>query len=236
MQTQEALVSLAHSRSLYHFLTKAYYTSGRKVLSDSEFDLLKEDLQWNGSDMVVMNRKEAQYLAAMQEYLKGTPTMSDQEFDTLKKELMEEGSKFAVQTEPKCFIDTGICKVTLQEDKFRSNLLYLPATGLLTLLWLGPIYEIDAFVAFRINPAIFLVLGSPLLYYGSKFVTEQLLFPKKFIAYGPCPSCSFENRVYFGDILGVEGFSDQAQSKCPNCKEMFTTQRDTLRASTIPKS
>ena len=28
---------------------------------------------------------------------------------------MEAGSVFAVQTEPKCYIDTGICKVTMKE-------------------------------------------------------------------------------------------------------------------------
>ena len=33
------------------------YATGRQMLKDDEFDLLKEDLQWNGSDMVVMNRK-----------------------------------------------------------------------------------------------------------------------------------------------------------------------------------
>ena len=31
------------------------YATGRQMLKDDEFDLLKEDLQWNGSDMVVMN-------------------------------------------------------------------------------------------------------------------------------------------------------------------------------------
>ena len=71
------------------------------MLKDEEFDLLKEDLQWNGSDMVVMNRKEAMYLAAVQAYLKGTPTISDSEFDALKLELKETGSKFAVSTSPK---------------------------------------------------------------------------------------------------------------------------------------
>ena len=112
------------------------------MLNDEEFDLLKEDLQWNGSEMVQMNRKEAMYLAAVQAYMKGTPTMSDSEFDSLKQELMEAGSKFAVQTEPKCYIDTGICKVTLKEDKFRTNLLYLPAGSILALAWLGLGFEV----------------------------------------------------------------------------------------------
>lgn len=93
------------------------------MLNDEEFDLLKEDLAWNGSDVAVLNRQEARFLAATQAYMKGEPIMSDAEFDALKSELREEGSRFAVDTEPKCYVDTGICKVTMQEDNFRSNLL-----------------------------------------------------------------------------------------------------------------
>jgi hypothetical protein len=204
-------------------------------LSDADFDLLKEDLSWSGSPVVIMNRKEATYMSAMQDYLKGKPSMPDAEFDQLKKELMEEGSRFAVNTEPKCYIDTGICKVTLKEDNFRNNLLYLPATTLLLLGWLGVGYEVlGSFI--KLNPIILTVLGTPFIYTGAKFITEELVFTNKLVLYGPCPNCSYENRVYFGDILGVEGFKDLAQSKCPNCKEVFSVQRNTLRASTlVPK-
>jgi hypothetical protein len=183
-----------------------------------------------------MNRQEAKYLAAMQAYSKGTPLLSDQEFDELKQELKEQGSKFAVSRQPKCLIDTGVCTVTLQEDKFRTNLLYVPALAVLTSIWLGPIYEIIAFTTVRLNPLIFELLGAYPIFIASKFITEELLFPKRFIAYGPCPSCEVENRVYFGDILGVEGFSDLATVKCPNCKTEFSVQRQSLRASTLPKA
>lgn len=205
------------------------------MIDDDQFELLKEDLQWNGSPMVVMNEKEEKYMIAVQEYLKGNPTMSDTEFDSLKGELMAEGSKFAVQTEPKCYIDTGICKVTLQEDKFRSNLLYLPAGSILMILWLFFGFELIEPII-RINPVILAIIGTPWVYTGAKGVTEKFIFEDKFVTYGPCPNCGFENRVYFGKILGVEGFTNQADVKCPNCKEVFTVQRATLRASTLPKA
>jgi hypothetical protein len=203
---------------------KSYYVTGRKVLSDSEFDLLKEDLQWSGSSVVAMSSKEVKYVTAMQEYMKGTPVMPDLDFDTLKKELMEEGSVFAVQTEPKCYIDTGVCKVTMKEDKFRSNLLYLPSGFVLMGIWLLFGYELIEPIV-RINPVILSVLGLPWVYAGAKSITENALFFNKFVAYGPCPNCNSENRIYFGDILGVEGFKDVAE-----------VQRATLRASTLPKS
>ena len=81
-------------------------------------------------------------MSAKSAYLKGEPTMSDDEFDKLKKELKEEKSKIAVSTEPKCFIDTGICTVTLQEDEFRNNLLNLPLGIVFTLLWTIVSYEV----------------------------------------------------------------------------------------------
>jgi len=214
---------------------QSYYVSGRQVLNDAEFDLLKEDLVWNGSEKAVLNRKEAKYLAAVQAYLKGEPIISDEEFDTLKRELKEDGSAFAVSKEPKCYIDTGICTVTLQEDFFRSNLLYLPAGAVLSILWLGLGFElIEPLI--RVNPIILFLLGFPAIYSGSKQITEEFLFTNKKIAYGPCPSCEAENRVYFGDILGVEGFKDVATVKCPKCKTEFNVQRNSLRASTLPKN
>lgn len=214
---------------------QSYYISGRQLLDDAEFDLLKEDLQWNGSDVITMNRDEAKYLAAVQAYLKGDPIMSDREFDNLKTQLKEDNSKFAVSKEPKCYIDTGICTVTLKEDVFRSNLLYLPAGALLFLGWLGFGYEIIEPII-RLNPIILIILGAYPIYTGSKFITEELVFTGKKIAYGPCPACEAENRVYFGNILGVEGFDKTAEVKCTNCKETFLVQKATLRASTLPKN
>ena len=88
------------------YISKSYYVSGRQLLNDAEFDLLKEDLAWNGSAMVNMNRQETKYLASVQAYLKGKPILSDAEFDQLKSELKEQGSQFASSKEPKCYIGT----------------------------------------------------------------------------------------------------------------------------------
>jgi len=214
---------------------QSYYATGRQVLSDEEFDLLKEDLTWNGSEMVVMNRKEVRFLSSIQAYLKGDPIISDTEFDQLKAELKEESSRFAVSREPKCYIDTGICTVTLKEDKFRSNLLYLPVGGLLTAAWLGFGYEVIE-PLIRLNPIVLLALGAYPIATGTLSLTNNFVFQNAKIVYGPCPSCEAENRVYFGDILFVEGFSDVASVKCTNCKTEFQVQRKSLRASTIPKA
>ena len=214
---------------------KSYYASGRQLLTDKDFDVLKEDLTWLGSDLVNMNRKEVKYLSSVQAYLAGSPIISDEEFDELKAELKDQGSKFAVNSEPVCYIDTGICKATFKNDFFRTNLLFLPVGAILTLTWLSIGYELFGSL-FRFNPILFVILGSPLISKYSQELTYKFIFQGGAkVSYGPCPSCESENRIYFGNILGVEGFGDVAEVKCSNCKEMFTVQRDTLRASTMPK-
>lgn len=227
-------LTLEEKERIFLDALQSYYVSGKQVLNDQEFDLLREDLSWNGSDLIVMNRKEAKYLGAMQAYLKGNPIITDEEYNTLKADLKEEGSKFAVSKEPKCYIDTGICTVTLQRDKFRNNLLFLPAGGVLSILWLGLAFEFfNVFIP--VNPIILLALGVYPIYLGAKEITEKFIFQDGQIVYGPCPSCEVENRLYFGDILYVEGFGDMAKIKCPACKADFSVQRKSLRASTIPK-
>lgn len=214
---------------------QSYYFNNKQTLSDEEFDLLKEDLSWSGSKVVSMNRNEAKYLTAVQDYLKGTPSMADEEFDALKEELRTEKSSFAVSNEPKCYIDSGICKVTLKHDDFRNNLLYLPAGVLLSLAWLGVGFEvIEPFV--RLNPIILALLGAFPVIRGTKYITDEVVFTNNDIVYGQCPGCSDEIRVYFGDVLGVEGFSDIATIKCKSCKDNVSIQRGTLRASTLPKA
>jgi len=229
-------LTVAEKERIFMDAIQSYYASGRQMLPDEEFDLLKEDLVWNGSDMISMNREEAKYVSAMENYLKGTPTLDDNEFDSLKKRLKDAGSKFAVSTQPKCLIDTGVCTVTLQEDKFRSNLLYLPALTILISLWLGPFFELLANFAYRFNPLVFLLIGAYPIYLGSLEITDKYIFQKRKVAFGPCPSCEAENRVYFGNILGVDGFGDQADLKCTKCKAKFSVTRSSLRASTLPKA
>lgn len=226
-------LTVAEKERIFLDALQSYYASGRQLLPDDEFDLLKEDLSWNGSKLVQMNRNEAKYLSSMEAYLKGNPILSDIEFDALKATLKEEKSQFAVSTEPKCYIDTGICTVTMQEDNFRNNLLYLPVGAILSIFWLGLGFEIiEPFI--RINPLFLILFGAPLIYAGTKGITNDYVFKNGKIVYGPCPSCEVENRIYFGDILGIEGFSDIASLKCPTCKVKFDVQRDTMRASTLP--
>lgn len=227
-------LTLAEKERIFLDSLQSYYISGRELLKDDEFDVLKEDLSWNGSKLVQMNKNEAKYMAAMQAYAKGDPLMSDEEFDTLKATLKEEKSKFAVSKEPKCYIDTGICTVTWQVDEFRSNLLYLPVGLVLSVLWIGLTFElIEPFI--RVNPLILFALGAYPITVFTKQITEDYIFVNNKIVYGQCPACDSENRIYFGDVFSVEGYGAVASTKCAKCKAKYEVQRRSMRASTLPK-
>ena len=212
---------------------QSYYFKGESNIKDDEFDALREDLAWEGSVLVSLNREEAQFMNAMQAYMKGKPIMNDSEFDNLKLKLKESGSMIAVDVEPKCYVDTGVCKTTWLKDSVRTGTLYLPASLLLSIVYTGIIYEIP-FI--HINPIIALILGFPAIFSATKLITEGFLFKDPLVASGPCPSCSSENSVFFGDVLGVEGDFGESTVKCNNCKTQLTIKQNTLRVSTlIPK-
>mmetsp|Transcript_10720 Transcript_10720/g.18041 ORF Transcript_10720/g.18041 Transcript_10720/m.18041 type:complete len:178 (-) Transcript_10720:475-1008(-) len=156
--------------------------------------------------------------------------MSDQEFDKLKTSLRDANSIVAVSTEPKCYVDTGVCKVTWLPDPVRTYSLYVPAALFFGLLYLGLSYEITFGY---VNPIILLILGVYPIYRVTREVTDNFLFKTPLVAAGPCPSCGVVNKIFFGDVLGVEGNNDESTLKCTNCKTRLTVKRDTLRVSTL---
>lgn len=213
---------------------QSYYFSGRQILTDAEFDQLKEDLIWEGSEYATLSRNETAFLNAVSAYATGTPIMSDVEFDELKKALKSQGSIVATSKEPRCFLDTGVCSVTFSEDKFRKLVLYVPALLAGIVLWTGLTYELVPATR-SLNPLITQLLGLPVVAAATQLITERLIFVEPLIATGPCPECSVNNRIFFGGILGVEGPGQEAQVKCTNCNTALTINRDTLRVSTPPK-
>ena len=155
---------------------QSYYFSGKPKIPDDQFDALKEDLSWEGSALVSLNRNETLFINAMQAYLKGQPILTDKQWDSLKKSLLESGSKIAVSSPPTCYVDTGVCKVTWRKDNLRTSSLYIPPTIIGVILYLGIIYEIDAFAALQFNPLFALLLGSYPIYVIVKVITEDILF------------------------------------------------------------
>jgi hypothetical protein len=55
-----------------------------------------------------------------------------------------------------------------------------------------------------INPVLSLIVGAVPISWVAKQLTENVFFTDPLVAVGPCPNCGAENRIFFGDVLGVE--------------------------------
>lgn len=71
--------------------------------------------------------------------------------------------------------------------------------------------------------------------FGSIIGAENIFYKDPLVVSGPCPDCNSENRIFFGSVLGIEGYQDEAKLKCSNCKVELTVARDTLRVSSPAK-
>ncbi|KAF5935500.1 hypothetical protein HYC85_026629 [Camellia sinensis] len=80
---------------------QAFYYEGRAIMSNEEFDNLKEELMWEGSSIVMLTSDEQKFLEASMAYVAGTPIMSDEEYDKLKMKLKMDGSDIVVEG-PRC--------------------------------------------------------------------------------------------------------------------------------------
>ena len=58
--------------------------SDNPSLSDEEFDVLKDELLWEGSTVVTMTKEEQMFLEATKAYAMGEPVLTDEQFNDLK--------------------------------------------------------------------------------------------------------------------------------------------------------
>lgn len=158
----------------------AYYYDGKAAISDAEFDLLKEELLWAGSKVVVLDSDEQRFLEAVRSWGTGHPIMSDEEFDALRNELRLKGSIVAAQG-PRCSLRTKKMYADASPDYLRMTALNIPAA----LLVLGLVFSVDDITGFEITTALELPppygivalwgLVLPVLYLLSSSITNLVL-------------------------------------------------------------
>lgn len=213
--------SLVEKENLFLDALYAFY-AGKPLMSNDDFDTLKDDLSWQGSKTVTLNRDELKFLSAARAYSEGEPIMTDKEFDELKAELRKQGSVVALQTEPKCSVVSQTCWSDCVEDNVKRTVLYLPAMGISAIVWAVIAYE---FTPLRSeSPLLSLGVGLPIILLIGRVITEAIL-PDPLILKGKCPSCSSEQSVYFGNIATVDGWTDMAEVNCSNCGSKLTLDR-----------
>ncbi|OAY76910.1 PGR5-like protein 1A, chloroplastic, partial [Ananas comosus] len=199
---------------------QAFYYDKKAIMSNEEFDNLKEELMWEGSSVVMLSPDEQKLLEASMAYVAGKPIMTDAEFDELKMRLKKEGSDI-VQEGPRCSLRSRKVYSDLSVDYFKMFLLNVPAA----VVALGLFFFLDDLTGFEITyllelpePFSFIFTwfaALPLIFWLAQTITSAIL--KDFlILKGPCPNCGTENLSFFGTILSVSSGGSTNTVKCSN--------------------
>ncbi|KAJ1288335.1 hypothetical protein BS78_02G081500 [Paspalum vaginatum] len=200
---------------------QAFYYDKEAVMSNEEFDNLKEELMWEGSKVVMLSQDEQIFLEACMAYVSGKPIMTDAEFDELKLRLKKEGSSI-VQEGPRCSLRSRKVYSDLTVDYFKMFLLNVPAAVVALTLF----FFLDDLTGFEITyllelpePFSFIFTwfaALPLIFWVAQSITSAII--KDFlILKGPCPNCGNENLSFFGTILSVPSGGAKNSVKCANC-------------------
>uniref|UniRef100_A0A0F7GZ28 PGRL1A transmembrane protein n=1 Tax=Hypseocharis bilobata TaxID=253189 RepID=A0A0F7GZ28_9ROSI len=217
---------------------QSFYYEGKAIMSNEEFDNLKEELMWEGSSVVMLSSDEQKFLEAAMAYVSGKPIVSDEEYDKLKLKLKAEGSSIVVEG-PRCSLRSRKVYSDLSVDYFKMFLLNVPAAVVALTLF----FFLDDLTGFEITyllelpePFSFVFTwfaALPLIVWLSTVITNVIV--KDFlILKGPCPNCGTENTSFFGTILSVSSGGTNNNLKCSNCGTALVYDSKT-RLITLPE-
>ncbi|KAG2641456.1 hypothetical protein PVAP13_2KG249300 [Panicum virgatum] len=139
---------------------QAFYFDKKAIMSNEEFDNLKEELMWEGSSVVMLSPDEQRLLEASMAYVAGNPIMTDAEFDDLKLRLKKEGSDI-VQEGPRCSLRSRKVYSDLTVDYFKMFLLNVPAAVVALTLF----FFLDDLTGFEITYLLEVNIGKSKSYY-----------------------------------------------------------------------
>ncbi|KAK2664703.1 hypothetical protein Ddye_003277 [Dipteronia dyeriana] len=217
---------------------QSFYYEGKAIMSNEEFDNLKEELMWEGSSVVMLSSDEQKFLEASMAYVAGNPIMSDVEYDQLKLALKTEGSEIVVEG-PRCSLRSRKVYSDLSVDYLKMLLLNVPAT----VVALGLFFFLDDLTGFEITyllelpePYSFIFTwfaAVPLIVYLALSLTK-LIVKDSLILKGACPNCGTENLSFFGTILSISNGGTTNKLKCSNCSTELVFDAKT-RLITLPE-
>ncbi|KAL5064417.1 hypothetical protein RYX36_026154 [Vicia faba] len=217
---------------------QSFYYEGKAIMSNEEFDNLKEELMWEGSSVVMLSSDEQKFLEASMAYVSGNPILNDKEYDDLKMRLKREGSEIVVEG-PRCSLRSKKVYSDLSVDYLKMFLLNVPAT----VIALGLFFFLDDLTGFEITyllelpePFSFIFTwfaAVPLIVYLALSLTRAII--KDFVILkGPCPNCGTENTSFFGTILSISSGGSNNKVKCSECATELVYD-STTRLITLPE-
>lgn len=210
---------------------QSFYYDKKPIMTNEEFDILKEELIWEGSSVVILSSDEQKFLEASMSYAAGRPNMTDTEYDALKLKLKKTGSKVAIEG-PRCSLRSKKVYSDSTVDYLKMFLLNVPAA----LISLTLVFFLDDLTGFEITYLLelpepysfvftwFVVL--PITFFVAQFLTNAIL--KDFIILkGPCPNCGNNNNSFFGTILTIPSGGNTNVVKCEKCNSMLKFELNT---------
>ncbi|XP_047324957.1 PGR5-like protein 1A, chloroplastic [Impatiens glandulifera] len=217
---------------------QAFYYEGKAIMSNEEFDNLKEELMWEGSSVVMLTSDEQKFLEASMAYTSGNPIMNDKEFDELKMRLRMDGSEIIAEG-PRCSLRSKKVYSDLTVDYLKMFLLNVPAAVVALTLF----FFLDDLTGFEITyllelpePFSFIFTwfaAVPVILWLSNALTNFVV--KDFlILKGPCPNCGTENLSFFGTILSISSGGSNNTLKCSTCETALVYDSKT-RLITLPE-
>ncbi|XP_076951194.1 PGR5-like protein 1A, chloroplastic [Bidens hawaiensis] len=217
---------------------QAFYYEGKAIMSNEEFDNLKEELMWEGSSVVMLSSDEQKFLEASMAYVSGNPIMSDKEFDQLKMQLKKDGSDIVAEG-PRCSLRSRKVYSDLTVDYLKMFLINVPAA----VVALGLFFFLDDITGFEIT--YLLELPEPFSFIFTWFAAIPFILWLSFtltnvivrdflILKGVCPNCGTENTSFFGTILSISSGGTTNNVKCANCQTTLLFDKDS-RLITLPE-
>eukprot|EP00897_Mesotaenium_endlicherianum_P005160 jgi/Mesen1/4672/ME000241S03712 len=212
---------------------QAFYLDQKPTMSNEEFDQLKEELQWQGSSVVLLSPDEQKFMEASLAYAAGTPFLSDVDYDILKQKLKKQSSRVAIEG-PRCSLRSKKVYSDSTVDYLKMTLLNVPAA----LIALGLVFFLDDLTGFEITyllelpePYSFLftwLIVLPITFLIAQSITN-FVFKDFLILKGPCPNCGANNVSFFGTILSVANEQRSNDVKCEACSSVIRFDMDTRR-------
>ncbi|MCO5579013.1 hypothetical protein L7F22_032864 [Adiantum nelumboides] len=209
---------------------QSFYYDKKPIMSNEEFDNLKEELIWEGSSVVILSSDEQRFMEASMAYAAGKPNITDADYDALKLKLKKSGSKVAIEG-PRCSLRSKKVYSDSTVDYLKMFLLNVPAA----LISLVLVFFLDDLTGFEITYLLelpepysfvftwFVVL--PITFFIAQFLTNAIL--KDFIILkGPCPNCGTFNNSFFGTILTIPSGGNSNMVKCEKCNSMLKFELD----------
>ncbi|KAJ9555379.1 hypothetical protein OSB04_009993 [Centaurea solstitialis] len=219
---------------------QSFYYEGKAIMSNEEFDNLKEELMWEGSSVVMLSSDEQKFLEAAMAYVSGNPIMTDAEYDKLKMQLKKDGSDIVVEG-PRCSLRTRKVYSDLSVDYLKMFLINVPAA----VVAVGLFFFLDDITGFEITYLLEASLPEPFSFIFTWFAALPFLLWLSFsftslivkdflILKGICPNCGTENNSFFGTILSISSGGTANRAKCSNCQTVLVFDQNT-RLITLPE-